>query len=441
MEHEITFNPAFWQVVSAVIIFLLTYAIIITEKMNRAVIALFGAVMMLLLGIVDMHIAFTDYMEWSTIFLLIGMMILVGIAGKTGVFQYIAVKAAQRANGDPVKILIILSLLTAVGSAVLDNITTVLLIVPITFSITRILKISPMPYLISQILSSNIGGMATLIGNPPNIMIGSANPQLTFNDFIIHLAPVSLVIMLITMVLLVWLYRRKLTVSEESKKELSVLLAEASIRDRKLMRKSVYVMLLTIAGFILHAVLHVEAAVIALSGAALLMMIGVNKQDAEEVFNYVDWKTIFFFIGLFILVGGLIEVGVIGKLATMTLQITSGDLTYTSFLILWVSGVVSATIDNIPFVATMIPLIHNLGTEMNLGSTEALNPLWWSLALGACLGGNGTLIGASANVIVAGLAVREGKSLSYAEFLKIGAPLTLVSLVISTGYVYFFLLP
>ncbi len=441
MEHEITVNPAFWQVVSAVFIFLLTYAIIITEKMNRAVIALFGAVMMLLLGIVDMHTGFTDYMEWSTIFLLIGMMILVGIAGKTGIFQYIAIKAVQRANGDPLKILIILSLLTAVGSAVLDNITTVVLIVPITFSITRILKISPMPFLISQILSSNIGGMATLIGNPPNIMIGSANPHLSFNDFIIHLAPVSLVIMLITMVLLVWLYRRKLTVSEESKKELKALSAEACIHDRKLMRKSVFVMLLTIIGFILHAVIHVEAAVIALSGATLLMLIGISKHDAEEVFDYVEWKTIFFFIGLFILVGGLTEVGVIGKLATMTLQITSGDRTYTSLLILWVSGIASATIDNIPFVATMIPLIQNLGTEMNLGSTEALNPLWWSLALGACLGGNGTLIGASANVIVAGLAAREEKSLSYVEFLKIGAPLTLVSLVISTGYVYFFLLP
>jgi Na+/H+ antiporter NhaD/arsenite permease-like protein len=441
MEHEITVNPAFWQVVSAVFIFLLTYAIIITEKMNRAVIALFGAVMMLLLGIVDMHTGFTDYIEWSTIFLLIGMMILVGIAGKTGIFQYIAVKAAQRANGNPVKILIILSLLTAVGSAFLDNMTTVLLIVPITFSITRILKISPMPYLISQILSSNIGGMATLIGNPPNIMIGSANPHLSFNDFIIHLAPVAFVIMIITMLLLVWLYRRKLTVSEESKQELKALSAEACIQDRKLMRKSVFVMLLTIAGFILHGVLHVEAAVIALSGSALLMVIGISKHDAEEVFDYVEWKTIFFFIGLFILVGGMTEVGVIGKLATMTLQITSGDRTYTSLLILWVSGIASATIDNIPFVATMIPLIQNLGTEMNLGSTDALNPLWWSLALGACLGGNGTLIGASANVIVAGLAAREEKSLSYVEFLKIGAPLTLASLVISTGYVYFFLLP
>jgi Na+/H+ antiporter NhaD/arsenite permease-like protein len=441
MEHEITVNPAFWQVVSAVFIFLLTYAIIITEKMNRAVIALFGAVMMLLLGIVDMHTGFTDYIEWSTIFLLIGMMILVGIAGKTGIFQYIAVKAAQRANGNPVKILIILSLLTAVGSAFLDNMMTVLLIVPITFSITRILKISPMPYLISQILSSNIGGMATLIGNPPNIMIGSANPHLSFNDFIIHLAPVAFVIMIITMLLLVWLYRRKLTVSEESKQELKALSAEACIQDRKLMRKSVFVMLLTIAGFILHGVLHVEAAVIALSGSALLMVIGISKHDAEEVFDYVEWKTIFFFIGLFILVGGMTEVGVIGKLATMTLQITSGDRTYTSLLILWVSGIASATIDNIPFVATMIPLIQNLGTEMNLGSTDALNPLWWSLALGACLGGNGTLIGASANVIVAGLAAREEKSLSYVEFLKIGAPLTLVSLVISTGYVYFFLLP
>lgn len=441
MVNEVSGNPALWQVAAAVIIFLITYAIIITEKINRAVIALCGAVMMLLIGIVDMYYAFTAYIEWGTIFLLLGMMILVGITNKTGIFQYVAIKAAQRANGNPVKILVILALLSAAGSAILDNMTTVLLVVPVTLSITRILKVSPMPYLISQIIASNIGGTSTLIGNPPNIMIGTANPHLTFNDFIIHLAPVSIVIMLIAIVLLVWIYRRKLTVSDESKKELKALSAKASIRDPKLMRKSVCVLLLTIAGFTLHSVLHVEAAVIALAGAALLMLIGVSKQDAKEVFDYVEWETVFFFIGLFILVGGLIEMGVIGKLATMTLQITSGDLTYTSMLILWVTGIASATIDNIPFVAAMIPLIQNLGTEMNLVSAEALNPLWWSLALGACLGGNGTLIGASANVIVAGLAAREGNSLRYMEFLKIGAPITLISLLISTGYVYFFLLP
>ncbi|BBH19285.1 membrane protein [Paenibacillus baekrokdamisoli] len=441
MEHEVAGNPAFWQVVSAVIIFLLTYAIIITEKMNRAVIAIFGAVIMLLLGIVDLQVAFSAYIEWSTIFLLIGMMMLVGIANKTGVFEYIAIKASQQAKGEPLRILIILTLLTAVGSALLDNVTTVLLVVPITLSITRILKISPVPYLISEILASNIGGTATLIGDPPNIMIGSANPHLTFNAFLIHLAPIAIIIMVVTMAILVWIYRRKLTVTEAAKKELRSLSAKESIRDPKLMRKSVVVMLLTVIGFVLHSTLHVEAAVIAIAGATLLMLVGVSKHAVEQVFDLVEWEMIFFFIGLFILVGGLIEAGVIGKLASMTLEITSGDLTYTSMLILWVSGIASATIDNIPFVATMIPLIQNLGVEMNLGSPEALNPLWWSLALGACLGGNGTLIGASANVIVAGLASREGKGFSYMEFLKVGAPLTILSLVISTGYLYYFLLP
>ncbi|GLX69504.1 ArsB/NhaD family transporter [Paenibacillus glycanilyticus] len=439
MEH--LYHPAQWQVVAAVVIFLTTYAIIITEKINRTVIALFGAVIMIVLGVLDMNLAFSEHIEWETIFLLIGMMILVGITNKTGVFQYAAVKAAQAAKGDPVKIFIILSLLTGIGSAFLDNVTTVLLIVPITFSITRILNITPVPFLFAEILSSNIGGTATLIGDPPNIMIGSANDNLTFNDFLIHLAPVILVILAVTIFLLVWIYRKKLIVSEESKKQLMALKAEDNIKDRKLMTKSLVILLLTIVGFVLHSVIDVEAAVIALGGATLLMMIGVKREDAEAAFDFVEWETIFFFIGLFMLVGGLIETNIISDLANVTLQLTSGDMTKTSMLILWVSGVASATIDNIPYVATMIPLIQDLGVQMNITNPNDLNPLWWSLSLGACLGGNGTLIGASANVVVAGLAMREGKGFSYMDYLKIGAPLTLVALVISTIYIYFIILP
>lgn len=438
---EPMYHPASWQVTAAVVIFLAAYAIIITEKINRTVIALFGAVIMIVLGVLDMKLAFAEHIEWETIFLLIGMMILVGITNKTGVFQYAAVKAAQAAKGDPIKIFIILSVLTGIGSAFLDNVTTVLLTVPITFSITRILKITPVPFLLAEILSCNIGGTATLIGDPPNIMIGSANPNLTFNDFLINLAPVILVILAVTIALLVWIYRKKLIVDEESKKELMALRAEDNIKDRKLMVKSLCILLLTIAGFILHSVINVEAAVIALGGATLLMLIGVKREDAEAAFDMVEWETIFFFIGLFMLVGGLIETNIISNLANFTLQLTSGDMTKTSMLILWVSGIASATIDNIPYVATMIPLVQDIGVQMNIANPDDLNPLWWSLSLGACLGGNGTLIGASANVVVAGLAMREGKGFSYMDYLKIGAPLTLVALVISTLYIYFIVLP
>lgn len=432
-------DSAVWQVTTAIAVFLLTYAFIITEKINRAVVALLGALVMVILGIVDTKAAYQHHIEWETIFLLLGMMILVGITNKTGVFQYIAVKAAQRSKGDPLKILIVLSVLTAVGSAFLDNVTTVLLVVPVTFSITRILQVNPLPYLISVIIASNIGGTATLIGDPPNIMIGTANEHLTFNDFIIHLGPVVFVIMGVTLYILAKIYRKQLHVPEEKKAELMNLSAEDYITDRVLVWKSVTILLLTILGFTLHSLVHVEAAVIAVTGATLLMLIGVKEHDLEEVFHSVEWVTIFFFVGLFVLVGGLIDTGIIKYLASKALEITAGDMLFTSMLILWVSGIASATIDNIPFVATMIPLIQDMGLQMGVQNEEELNPIWWSLALGACLGGNGTLIGASANVIVAGMAFREGKNISYMAFVKIGAPLTLLSLLISTVYIYIFI--
>lgn len=437
MDTQAT-DAATWQVVTAVVLFLVAYALIIAEKINRAVLTLAGALLMIVLGIVDFRAAYTHHIEWQTIFLLIGMMILVGITNKSGVFQYVAVKAAQQAKGEPVRILIMLSLLAAVGSAFLDNVTTVLLIVPITFSITRMLEINPVPFLIAEILASNIGGTATLIGDPPNIMIGTAT-HLDFNAFLLHLSPVAIVVMAIALAYLHQVYGKKLHVKEELKSKLLNLNAADHIVDRPLMRKSLAVLGLTLLGFVLHNVIHVEAAVVALAGATLLMLICVKEHHLEEVVHSVEWVTIFFFAGLFVLVGGLIDVGVIEALAVKMLEITGGNLTFTSLLILWVSGVASATIDNIPFVATMIPLVKNLGEQMNV-SPEALNPVWWSLALGACLGGNGTLIGASANLIAAGMSNREGYNLSFAEFVKVGAPITFLSLVISTVYVYVVLL-
>ncbi|WP_144936010.1 ArsB/NhaD family transporter [Paenibacillus sp. 32O-W] len=436
--NELSMEAATWQVVAAVVIFLVSYALIVAEKWNRAVIAMAGAILMIILGLVDFEAAYQSYVDWKTIFLLIGMMIIVGITSKSGVFQYLAVRAAQKAKGDPIRILILLSLLTAGGSALLDNVTMVLLMVPITFSVTRILKLNPVPFLIAEIISANMGGTATLIGDPPNLMIGSAT-HLNFIDFLIHLAPVILIILGVTLLFFKLLYGKQLKVQAKERKELMKLSARSYITDKPLLIKSLIVVGLTIIGFLIHHLLHLEVAVIAMAGATILMLVAVKDNDVEEMLQSVEWVTILFFAGLFVLIGGLIEVGVIRSLATGMLQITEGDIAFTAMLVLWVSGFASATIDNIPFVATMIPLIKDMGAQLNV-DPSALNPVWWSLALGACLGGNGTLIGASANLIVAGMAKKEGKAFSYMEFLKVGAPVTLISLVISSVYVYFVLL-
>ncbi|HEX7066095.1 MAG TPA: ArsB/NhaD family transporter [Bacillales bacterium] len=424
------------QVIAAVVVFVLAYAFIISEKVNRTLIALAGAAVIIFFGVIEIHSVFVEHMEWGTIVLLIGMMILVGITNKSGVFQYAAVRSAKMAKGEPMKILIILSILTAVGSAFLDNVTTVLLVVPVTFSITRILGVNPIPFLISEILFSNIGGTATLIGDPPNIMIGAAT-GLSFNAFLFNLGPIVIVIGAVTLVILYFIYRGQMKADESKQAELMALDENEFIRDASLMKKSLVVLSATILAFVLHSLIGIEAPAIAMSGATCLMLIGVKENDFEEVFHSVEWGTIFFFAGLFTLVGGLVEVGVIEYLASGALEITGGDLTIASIMILWVSGIASATIDNIPYVATMIPLIQDMihGMELEPGSHQA-NILWWSLALGACLGGNGTLIGASANVIVAGMASKEGNGFTYMDFLKIGAPVTLVSLILSNIYLY-----
>jgi Na+/H+ antiporter NhaD/arsenite permease-like protein len=426
------------QYYAAIAIFLITYAIIISEKINRAVIAMLGAALMIIFGIVDLHKAFTHHIEWGTITLLIGMMILVGITSKSGFFQYVAIKAAKLAKGRPLRILVMLSLLTAVLSAFLDNVTTVLLIVPVTFSITRMLQVNPIPYLISEVLFSNIGGTATLIGDPPNIMIGSANKHLDFNAFLFNLTPIVLIITVVTVTILAFIYRRQLKTDEKLVNELMNINETEYIKDAVLLKKSVSVLALTILGFILHSVIAVDAAVIAITGAVILMLIGVQEHEIEEVFASVEWVTIFFFAGLFTLVGGLVDIGLIKSLAEKALEVTGGDISVAAYFILWVSGIASATIDNIPFVATMIPLIKDMAAGMGLSPDSAqIEVLWWALSLGACLGGNGTLIGASANVIVAGIASREGHGFSYMDFLKIGAPLTIIALLLSHAYLFF----
>ncbi|AGE23510.1 putative divalent ion transporter [Geobacillus sp. GHH01] len=421
----------------AIAVFLVVYAIIISEKIHRAVIALLGAALMVIFGIVDIEKAFTHHIEWGTITLLIGMMILVGITSKSGFFQYMAIKAAKLAKGRPVRILVMLSLLTGLLSAFLDNVTTVLLVVPVTFSITRMLQVTPVPYLISEVLLSNIGGTATLIGDPPNIMIGSANKHLDFNAFLFNLTPIVIVIAIVTVALLAFVYRKQLKTDPALIQKLIELRDADYIQDAKLMRKSVAVLGLTVLGFIFHSVIHVDAAVIAMTGAVVLMLIAVPEHELEDVFHSIEWGTIFFFAGLFVLVGGLVDIGLIKLLAEKTLDVTGGDISTAAYFILWLSGVASATIDNIPFVATMIPLIQDMAVGMGLSpDAPQIDVLWWALSLGACLGGNGTLIGASANVIVAGMASREGHGFTYVDFLKIGAPLTLIALLLSHAYLW-----
>ncbi|MCZ8521864.1 MULTISPECIES: ArsB/NhaD family transporter [Paenibacillus] len=418
------------QALWAIGIFLLTYGMIIAEKIHRTIIAMLGGILMVVLGIVDQESAL-HHIDFNTLGLLVGMMIIVSITAETGLFKYIALIAAKKAKGDPTRILLSLVLITAFGSAFLDNVTTVLLMVPVTLSITRQLRVNPVPFLITQIIASNIGGTATLIGDPPNIMIGSAVKELTFMAFINNLAPVAIIILLVTMPIFVLLFRKQIQTTDELKQSIMRIDENEVITDRKLLIKSLSVLGLTILGFFLHQLLHLESATVALAGAFLLLLL-TGEHAMEEALTKVEWTTIFFFVGLFVLVSGLVETGVISKLAAQAIELTGGDPVATSMLILWLSAIASAFLDNIPFVATMIPMIQEMG---NMG-IENLEPLWWSLALGACLGGNGTLIGASANLIVAGMSGKEGYPIRFVTFMKYGFPLMLLSILISTVYMY-----
>ncbi|GAA4725210.1 ArsB/NhaD family transporter [Brevibacillus fulvus] len=418
------------QAILAIGLFLITYAFIISEKIHRTIVAMIGGILMIITGLVPQEIAI-EHIDFNTIGLLIGMMILVSITSQTGIFKYLAIKAAKAVKGRPISLLIALSTITALASALLDNVTTVLLMVPITFSITRQLQVNPIPYLISEVIASNIGGTATLIGDPPNIMIGSAVPELTFMAFLSNLAPIALIIFVVTVLLLVLIYRKGLISSPELQAKLLEMNESEEITDRRLLKKSLTVLALTILGFVLHGWLHLESATVALSGAFLLLLL-TGEHYLEEALTKVEWTTIFFFMGLFVLVSGLVETGVIAQIAQAAINLTGGDVLKTSTIILWLSAIASAFVDNIPFVATMIPMIQEMG---DLG-IQNLEPLWWSLALGACLGGNGTVIGASANVIVVGMAAKEKHPISFFRFFAVAFPLMILSIIISHLYIY-----
>jgi Na+/H+ antiporter NhaD/arsenite permease-like protein len=422
----------------ATALFALTYAVIMSEKVNRAIIALTGAGLVILLGVAEQKEAM-NAVDFNTLGLLLGMMLIVNVTRRSGLFQYVAIWSAKKVGASPWGVMLMMSIVTAVFSAFLDNVTTVLLTVPVTLLITEELKVKPYPYLFAQIFASNIGGTATLIGDPPNIMIGSA-VGLTFNDFALNLSPVIVVVLAVTMVPLYLIWGRHLHAAAEDRQRVMKFNEREAITDVRLLKQSLTVIALVILGFTLQRQIRIEPATIAIFGAAVLLLLDNLGKDAETQSHNVhaalseaEWITLMFFLGLFVLVYGVEKAGLIHIMAQGLVDFTRGNFPLATVLILWSSAIVSAFIDNIPFVATMIPLIKDLAPAF--GGEQAIMPLWWALSLGACLGGNGTLIGASANLVVAGLAGRAGIHFRFVEYLKIAFPLMLISIVIAHAYV------
>ena len=425
--------------VIASVVLALSYAVLFTEKLNRAVAVMLGASAMILLGVLSFDEALKG-IDFNTIALLVGMMIMVGIAEQSGAFQYAAVKSAKTVKANPRGLLAALGIVTAVLSAFLDNVTTVLLIVPVTIEITHKLKLAPYPFLLMEIFASNIGGTATLIGDPPNILIGGA-VGLSFADFLQELTWLVLLTLALLLLGFDFCFGRKMKAAEKARQAVMKIDERKLITDAGLLRKSAAVLGLVIAGFLAAEHLHIANGTIALAGAALLMTLSSlgkthaeRDKQAEEAFDRVDWTTIFFFTGLFALVYGLEVTGVLSLLGEKALQLVDGSVQKATFLVLWASALLSAVIDNIPFVATMIPMLKTM--EEGLGGREAMMPVWWALSVGSCFGGNGSLIAASANVIVAGLAARDGHPLNFVKFLFWGLPVMLLSAAVASVYFY-----
>ncbi|MCC7556312.1 MAG: ArsB/NhaD family transporter [Methanoculleus marisnigri] len=428
----------------AVAVFLFTYALIIDERIHRAVAAMLGAAIVVFIGIVPWD-ALLEHIDFGTIFLLIGMMIIVNTARGSGLFEYIAIRTAKLAGGSPIRVLILFAIVTAVVSAFLDNVTTVLLLTPMLIYVAKVMELNPVPFLVTEIFASNIGGAATLIGDPPNIMIGSA-AGLSFNEFLIHLGPIMVINMVILLGMMYLIYGRSMKVNPEEQKEmvktLNGLDERAAIVDRSLFYKSVTVILFVVLLFFVHdqigAILHtvlpfvdpamgLEPAEVALIGAAILLV--WSRQPPEEILEKIEWPALFFFGGLFVIVGALVETGVIAGIASVMIE-NIGSTGEAMFIVTWFAAIASAIVDNIPLTAAMIPLIQNMGSTMDI------YPLWWALALGACLGGNGTAIGASANVVVIGIAEREGFHISFVEFLKVGMLVLFVTVAVGFGMLW-----
>ena len=436
----------------ALLIFGVCYVLIMTERLHKTIVALFGAALIISLGVVSQEEAFYSHefgVDYNVVFLLIGMMVIVKIVRETGLFEVLAIWAAKRADAKPFRLLVLLAILTAVLSAMLDNVTTVLLMAPVTLAITKRLELNPITFLVSEALASNIGGTATLVGDPPNIMIAS-KAELSYVDFLIVMGPIVIVIMAVFVAALWLIFGRTMTVAPHLREAVLSLSSREAVPDRAFLRRCLFLLAVVNVGFCFHSFVHLEPATIALLGASLFMVIGHarrrHEDDAEELTYLADveWKTIFFFIGLFILVGALVKVGVIRYLADQLVAVTRGNLTGATMAVLWGSAMLSAAVDNIPYVAAMNPLIVDLARSLHPEITDYVTlvhqpdiiPLWWALALGACLGGNGTIIGASANVVIVDLARKAGYRITFWQFFKYGFPVMIGSVVVSAVYLW-----
>ena len=420
--------------VIAIVVFVVAYILIATEWTHKLLAALGGAAVLLALGVTDAEHAFYSHdtgIDWDVIFLLLGMMIIVGVLRRTGVFEYIAIWAAKRAKGSPLRVMILLTLITAVASAFLDNVTTVLLIAPVTLLVCDRLGINPVPFLIAEVMASNIGGAATLIGDPPNIIIASRS-GLTFNDFLIHMGPLVVIELIVFTLVVPWLFRGSFAVDPVKVENVLRLNEREAIQDKGLLIKCGAVLLLVFTGFVGHSVFHVEPSVVALLGAGLLVLIsGVATKD---YMSSVEWQTLLFFAGLFIMVGALVKTGVIGDLAEAVGKATDGKPLLAVMLILVVSAFLSGIVDNIPYVATMSPVVLEL--TKSVADPVQANALWWALAAGADFGGNATAVGASANVVVIGIALRAGNPISFWEFTRKGIVMTAITIIVAAPYLW-----
>ncbi len=420
--------------VIAIAVFVVAYGLIASDRINKTLVALVGAAVIVVLGVVESADVFYSHktgIDWDVIFLLLGMMIIVSVLRQTGVFEYIAVWSVKRAKGSPLRIMILLVLITAFASALLDNVTTVLLIAPVTLLVCDRLAINPVPFLMAEVFASNIGGAATLVGDPPNIIIAS-RAGLTFNDFLVHMAPIVVVVIGAFILLLPRLFRGSFAVDPEHVTDIMSLEEREAIRDPRLLVKCGVVLFLVFAAFIAHPVLHIEPSIVALVGAGVLILI--SKLEQSDYLSSVEWETLLFFVGLFVMVGALVKTGVVDALAKSAIDVTGGHALLTTMLILGVSAPVSGIIDNIPYVATMTPIVSELAGSLTDGTHP--NVLWWALALGADFGGNLTAVGASANVVMLGIARRSDNPISFWEFTRKGAVVTVVSVVLSALYLW-----
>jgi Na+/H+ antiporter NhaD/arsenite permease-like protein len=416
----------------AISVFLIAYILIASEKFNRVAVALTGAAAMIVIGATDADAIFYDHntgIDWNVIFLLLGMMIIVGVIHKTGFFEYLAVKAIKRAKGEPKRALVSLIILTAVASAILDNVTTILLAIPMTLIVCKQLNVSPVPFILSQVFASNIGGAATLVGDPPNIIIAS-RANLSFNDFLINMAPWVIVVMIVITPMLVFMFRKQLVNSAADRAKIAKLDESSYIKDRVLLKKSLFVLSAVMVAFVLHTTLHLEPSIVALLGAGVL--VGISRLKPKDYAMDVEWNTLIFFAGLFIMVGALVNTGALGKFAQFLKDQVGDQASLAAMVLLIVSALLSGIVDNIPYVASMSPVV----TELSAGLSDQYGDvLWWALAFGADFGGNATIIGASANVVAVGLAHKAGIKISFWQFAKYGIPVTFVSVAMVVPYI------